>query len=334
MAILARVLCLLIGYGLGSISTSYLYGKAKGIDVREHGSGNAGTTNTLRVMGRKAGAIVLAGDMLKTFLAILLTWLIFHWFFPDMDYLLRIYTGAGVILGHDYPFYMKFKGGKGIACSGAMILSFYWGIIPASVVIFFGIFFLTHYVSLASIFLYLGFMAQLVIFGQSGLLGMSQPALIEMYIVAALLTALALFQHRENIKRLIKGEERQTILKKTKKDGELGELAKEADEKAEEGIEETVEELAAVYGEEEKSEKVTVIEPQKKDNKTDNEDNIVEEVVEEIEEEIQEAVEEIREEVEEFVEEVKEKITDNDDSDEDPSDSDVEDLSDDSEEDK
>lgn len=326
MAILARVLCLLIGYGLGSISTSYLYGKAKGIDVREHGSGNAGTTNTLRVMGRKAGAIVLAGDMLKTFLAILLTWLIFHWFFPDMDYLLRIYTGAGVILGHDYPFYMKFKGGKGIACSGAMILSFYWGIIPASVVIFFGIFFMTHYVSLASIFLYLGFMAQLLIFGQGGLLGMSQPALIEMYIVAALLTALALFQHRENIKRLIKGEERQTILKKTKKDGELGELAKETEEK----VEETVEELAAVYGEEETTKKVTVIEPQKEENKFDKADDSV---IEEVAEEIQEAVEEIKEEVEEFVEEVKEKITDNDDSDEDSSDSDVEDLSDNSEED-
>jgi len=306
MAILARVLCLLIGYGLGSISTSYLYGKAKGIDVREHGSGNAGTTNTLRVMGRKAGAIVLAGDMLKTFLAILLTWLIFHWFFPDMDYLLRIYTGAGVILGHDYPFYMKFKGGKGIACSGAMILSFYWGIIPASVVIFFGIFFITHYVSLASIFLYLGFMAQLLIFGQGGLLGMSQPALIEMYIVAALLTALALFQHRENIKRLIKGEERQTILKKTKKDGELGELAKETEEK----VEETVEELAAVYGEEEKTEKVTVIEPQKEESKSDeDDDSAVEEVVEEIKEEIQEVVEEIKEEAEEFVEDVKEKIS-------------------------
>lgn len=314
MAILARVLCLLIGYGLGSISTSYLYGKAKGIDVREHGSGNAGTTNTLRVMGRKAGAIVLAGDMLKTFFAILLTWLIFHWFFPDMDYLLRIYTGAGVILGHDYPFYMKFKGGKGIACSGAMILSFYWGIIPAEVIIFFGIFFLTHYVSLASIFMYLGFMAQLLIFGQSGLLGMSQPALIEMYIVAALLTALALFQHRENIKRLIKGEERQTILKKTKKDGELGEIAKEAEEKTEE----TVDEIASVYGEEEKKDKFTVIEPQKEESKSDeDEDNIVEEIVDEVVEEIQEAVEEMKEEAEEILEDVKEKIADNDDSEED-----------------
>ncbi len=277
MAILARFLCLLIGYGLGSISTSYIYGKARGIDVREHGSGNAGTTNTLRVMGRKAGAIVLAGDMLKTFFAILLTWLIFHWFFPDMDYLLRIYTGAGVILGHDYPFYMKFKGGKGIACSGAMILSFYWGIIPASVVIFFGIFFLTHYVSLASIFLYLGFMAQLVIFGQSGLLGMSQAALIEMYIVAALLTALALFQHRENIKRLIKGEERQTILKKTKKDGEIGELAKEVEEAKEETVEEIKEAVEEIKEEAEElvedvKEKLTDKEVSEEDSDSDVED--------------------------------------------------------------
>lgn len=284
MTILARVLCLLIGYGLGSISTSYLYGKARGIDVREHGSGNAGTTNTLRVMGRKAGAIVLAGDMMKTFFAILLTWLIFHWFFPDMDYLLRIYTGAGVILGHDYPFYMKFKGGKGIACSGAMILSFYWGIIPAEVIIFFGIFFLTHYVSLASIFMYLGFMAQLLIFGQSGLLGMSQPALIEMYIVAALLTALALFQHRENIKRLIKGEERKTFLKKSKKDGELGETI----EKKEEKNIETAEETDTTYDEEAVDKIVSVIEPEKEDVKAD--DKETEDTTSEVKEEMAEDI--------------------------------------------
>lgn len=310
MTILARILCLLLGYGLGCISTSYLYGKARGIDVREHGSGNAGTTNTLRVLGRKAGAIVLAGDMLKTFLAILLTWLIFHWFFPDMDYLLRIYTGAGVILGHDYPFYMKFKGGKGIACSGAMILSFYWGIIPASVVIFFGIFFITHYVSLASIFLYLGFMAQLLIFGQSGLLGMTQPMLIEMYIVAALLTALALFQHRENIKRLLKGEERKTILRKTKKDGELGEME----------------------AKKEKKEKDSVITPDGKENDDEKETSKIAEIAEEIKEEAEETIEEIKEEAEEIVEEIKEeaeelkeKFSGEDDSDENDE-SDIEDA--------
>ncbi len=308
MTILARILCLLLGYGLGCISTSYLYGKARGIDVREHGSGNAGTTNTLRVMGRKAGAIVLAGDMLKTFFAILLTWLIFHWFFPDMDYLLRIYTGAGVILGHDYPFYMKFKGGKGIACSGAMILSFYWGIIPASVVIFFGIFFITHYVSLASIFLYLGFMAQLLIFGQSGLLGMTQPMLIEMYIVAALLTALALFQHRENIKRLLKGEERMTILRKTKKDGELGEM-------------EAKKENAEVVTPEDEEDVI------KEENNDEKEPSKIAEVVDEMKEEAEEVIEEIKEEAEEIIEEIKEeavelkeKFSGDDDSDDEESD--------------
>ncbi len=240
MTILARILCILIGYGFGCVSTSYLYGKARGIDVREHGSGNAGTTNTLRVMGRKAGAIVLFGDMMKTFLAIILTWLIFHWFFPEMDYLLRIYTAAGVILGHDYPFYMKFKGGKGIACSGAMILSFYWGIIPAEVVIFFGIFFLTHYVSLASIFMYLGFFIQLILFGQTGFFGMSQGMLVELYIIAALLTGLALFQHRKNIVRLVKGTESRVYLKKTKKEGAMEEGDEEKTAPAEETNMETV----------------------------------------------------------------------------------------------
>ena len=75
-----RLVCLAIGYVFGIFQTAYIYGKMHGIDIRTVGSGNAGTTNTLRVLGRKAGAIVLAGDMLKTFFAILLTWLIFHWF--------------------------------------------------------------------------------------------------------------------------------------------------------------------------------------------------------------------------------------------------------------
>ena len=284
MDILVRILCMLIGYGFGCISVSYIYGKARGIDVREHGSGNAGTTNTLRVMGRKAGAIVLAGDMLKTWIAILVSWLIFHWFFPDMDYLLKIYTAAGAILGHDYPFYMKFKGGKGIACSGAMILSFYWGIIPGEVVIFFGIFFLTHYVSLASIFMYIGFLVQLVLFGQTGFLGMTQPALIELYIVVAFLTALALYQHRQNIVRLVKGEEKAIYLKKTKKDMDDISL----DENPNDGTK--THEIVA-----------DVVEAMK--DKT-------EEMAEEVKETVEEAVGEIKETVEEVVEEIKEKAED------------------------
>ena len=225
MEIAIRLICLFFGYLFGLIETGYLYGKAKGVDIRQHGSGNVGTTNMLRTLGKRAGAIVLLGDMLKTFIRVLLAWFICHQFFPELDYIVRLYTAAGVILGHDYPFYLKFKGGKGIACSGAMILSFYWGIIPAEVVIFFGIYFLTKYVSLASIFMYLGFFVQVILFGQAGLLGMSQGMLIEVYIIIFILTVIAINCHRENIKRLLKGEERRTYLRSRDKSYLSGENA-------------------------------------------------------------------------------------------------------------
>ncbi len=227
MEIAIRLICLFGGYLFGLIETGYLYGKAKGVDIRQHGSGNVGTTNMLRTMGKRAGAIVLFGDMLKTFIPVLLAWFICHQFFPELDYIVRLYTAAGVILGHDYPFYLKFKGGKGIACSGAMILSFYWGIIPAEVVIFFGIYFLTKYVSLASIFMYLGFFVQVILFGQAGILGMSQGMLIEVYIIVFVLMAIAINCHRENIKRLFKGEERRTYLRSRDKSYLSGENADE-----------------------------------------------------------------------------------------------------------
>ena len=101
-----RIICLIIGYAFGLFQTSYIYGKARGIDIRTKGSGNAGTTNALRTLGRKAGLITLAGDILKCLAAVLVTWLIFHRTHPDIMKLLGIYTSAGVILGHDYPFYM------------------------------------------------------------------------------------------------------------------------------------------------------------------------------------------------------------------------------------
>lgn len=209
-----RLFCLLIGYVFGLIPTAYIVGKAQGIDIREHGSGNAGTTNTLRVLGKRSGGIVLAGDLLKCFLGIFVACLIFKKLYPDYYYLIKIYTAFGIILGHDYPFFLHFKGGKGIACFGGMALSFFWPIIPACVVTFFGTFFLTHYVSLSSIMLLFTFLAEVIIFGQAGFLGMSQIALLELYGVVFALVILALFQHRKNIVRLIKGEERRTYLRK------------------------------------------------------------------------------------------------------------------------
>ena len=216
-----RLWCILIGYFLGSISVAYIVGKVRGIDIREHGSGNAGTTNTLRVLGRRAGAIVLAGDLLKCFIAMIVCWLIFKNSYPDMKYLIRIYAAAGTILGHDYPFFLKFKGGKGIACFVGMIAFFYPGVIPAEVAIFFGIFLTTHYVSLSSIFLALGFLAQVVIFGQFGFYGLNATQLLEVYITVGVLVALCIFQHRKNLANLVNGVEKKTYLSKKKAPAEI-----------------------------------------------------------------------------------------------------------------
>lgn len=212
-----RIICIVIGYVFGLFQTAFIYGKLHGIDIREHGSGNAGTTNTLRVLGTKAGLIVLVGDIIKCILAIVLCSVLFDKTHPNEIYLLKLYAAAGAILGHNFPFYLQFKGGKGIAATAGLILAFHPYFIVMGVIVFFGIFFTTHYVSLGSLLVYAGLMIQMVIAGQMGVFGASQQVLIEMYIITALLTILAYYKHRENIKRLIKGEERKTYLTKKNK---------------------------------------------------------------------------------------------------------------------
>jgi len=213
---MVRVICLLIGYVFGLFQTSFFYGKKQGIDIREHGSGNAGTTNTLRVLGTKAGVIVFAGDVLKCLAAIVLVRLIFGAKYSEMIHLLAVYTGAGAILGHNFPFYLQFKGGKGIASTAGLIIGLHPYLYPVGLLCFFGVFALTHYVSLGSLTVYAGLMIETVILGQLGVFGMSQPLLNEMYIIIALLTVMAYWKHRENIKRLIAGNERKTYLSNKK----------------------------------------------------------------------------------------------------------------------
>lgn len=209
-----RLICIVIGYGFGLFQTAFIYGRMHGIDIRQHGSGNAGTTNTLRVLGTKAGLIVLAGDILKCILAIVISSLLFGKSHPEEVYLLKLYAATGAILGHNFPFYLHFKGGKGIAATAGLVLSFHPYFIPVGVLLFFGAFFITHYVSLGSLLVYAGIMIQMVVCGQSGVFGSSQPVLNEMYIITAFLTVMAYYKHRENIKRLLHGEERKTYLTK------------------------------------------------------------------------------------------------------------------------
>ena len=224
-----RILCLVVGYLFGLFQTAYFYGKAHGIDIRQHGSGNSGTTNALRVLGTKAGLIVFAGDCLKCMAAVWLVRLLFGENYHNMIYLLCLYACAGAILGHNYPFYMNFKGGKGIAATAGMVLSFHPYFIITGVLLFFIPFFTTHYVSLGSLLVYAGLMIQLLICGQTGFFAeMTQGQLIEMYIVFGCLLILAYWKHRENIKRLIHGNERKTYLFKKNKvevEGEKPEAA-------------------------------------------------------------------------------------------------------------
>jgi glycerol-3-phosphate acyltransferase PlsY len=213
-----RVICLIIGYVFGLFQTAYFYGKMHGIDIRQHGSGNAGTTNTLRVLGTKAGLIVLAGDCLKCMAAIWVVKLLFGASHPEIVYLLKLYAAAGAILGHNYPFYLGFKGGKGIAATAGLILAFHPYFIVMGVAVFFGIFFTTHYVSLGSLLVYVGLMIEMVVCGQMGLfVGMSQIQLYEMYGITAFLAIMAYWKHRENIVRLLHGNERKTYLTKKNK---------------------------------------------------------------------------------------------------------------------
>ncbi|EET61685.1 acyl-phosphate glycerol 3-phosphate acyltransferase [Marvinbryantia formatexigens DSM 14469] len=214
-----RIICVAIGYAFGLFQTSYIIGRLHGIDIREYGSGNAGTTNMLRTMGTKAGLLTFFGDCIKCVLAVVLVRICFGKAHADILPLLELYAAAGVILGHNFPFYLHFRGGKGIAATAGLVLSLHPVIAVCGIITFFTVFLLTHYVSLGSLLVYVGLVIEIIVLGQTGAFGMEQQYLVEMYIVTILLAAMAFWKHRENIKRLLAGTERKTYLfKKNKKE--------------------------------------------------------------------------------------------------------------------
>lgn len=115
--------CSLFGYLVGTINPSYLFAKLKGMDIRQKGSGNAGATNALILFGKLTGLICALLDIFKAYIIIR----IMEAFFPSFAHTFAV-TGTACILGHIYPFYLKFKGGKGLACLGGVILCFDWRI--------------------------------------------------------------------------------------------------------------------------------------------------------------------------------------------------------------
>ena len=223
--IVYRIICVVIGYLFGIFQTGYIYGRLNNVDIRDYGSGNAGTTNAMRVLGKKAGIITYVGDMLKALLAGLLVRGIFGLALGcgDADvFLLVIYTGVGVILGHNYPFYMGFKGGKGIAASSGVVFSLFdIKLLLLAISTFIVVLLISKYVSLASMCMMVGFFAEFVIFSQLGKLKpiSGSEYVTEAYILVFFMAALAVFKHRSNIVRLINGNERKIG---QKKEGQVG----------------------------------------------------------------------------------------------------------------
>lgn len=202
-----RIICLVIGYVFGLFQTGYFYGKIKGIDIRQHGSGNAGTTNALRTMGMKAGAITLIGDAVKCILAVVLARMIFAGSAADMLPLLGFYAGVGAVLGHNFPFYLHFKGGKGIAATFGLALATDIRMALICALTFIVVVAVTKYVSVGSLVMAVVFWIQLIVIGESGGFGIAGNLLIEMYLLGGLFVASAVFQHRANLARLKNGTE-------------------------------------------------------------------------------------------------------------------------------
>ena len=202
-----RVISVGIGYLCGMFLSGFLYGKKENVDLRKVGSGNVGTTNTMRNLGVKAGILTLIGDVCKVFMAMVIVWLIFRNRYPDSVKVLELYAGVGCILGHDFPAYMKFKGGKGIAVTSGLILMMDWRITILCLIAFALTVGLTRYVSLGSLVITALFMISWIFLGQTGRLALTPAHLPESYVLVFLIVAMAYWRHRANIKRLIAGTE-------------------------------------------------------------------------------------------------------------------------------
>ncbi|WP_266362194.1 glycerol-3-phosphate 1-O-acyltransferase PlsY [Tellurirhabdus rosea] len=215
MNVLIICLTTVVAYLLGSIPTAVWYGEAFfGIDIREHGSGNAGATNTFRVLGKRAGTIVMLIDVLKGYTAtILSTILLFLDVIPESEWLMfKLVFGLVAVVGHVFPFFARFKGGKGVASLLGMVLATHPEVAAVCIGIFLVVLISSQYVSLGSMLAALAFPVLLLlnVFGQK-----ESPLLIGFGFVVFLIVVIT---HKKNIGRILRGKENRTILIKPKKE--------------------------------------------------------------------------------------------------------------------
>lgn len=194
------ILCLLCGYGFGCISTGYIVGKMNHVDIRDYGSGNIGTTNTLRTLGKKAGAITYLGDVAKAMIPMLIARFVIFKGEPYAE-LLGLYVGLGVAIGHNFPFWLHFKGGKGIAVTSGVMAAHDPLAIPLYLVSFVISVAVTKYVSVGSLVIVTLFPIWIAVMDHN------KPHFVHTLIVSIVFTALAFLRHRQNLIRLKNGNE-------------------------------------------------------------------------------------------------------------------------------
>ncbi|NCG26179.1 MAG: glycerol-3-phosphate 1-O-acyltransferase PlsY [Verrucomicrobiales bacterium] len=210
---LTCILAVLAAYIAGSLPFGFWISKCLGVDIRNQGSGNIGATNVLRTLGRKVGITVLILDILKGFLPVLIGGAVIIKQLPDsmlgneeIEGRIYVLLAIGTILGHNYTFWLGFKGGKGIATSAGAIMSFLPEVLIGSTLVWILFFFLSRYVAIASIAAAFSIPILTVSLDHNYVFPdiNSSPPVIIFGIIAA---AMAVWRHRSNIQRLIKGEE-------------------------------------------------------------------------------------------------------------------------------
>lgn len=210
MTIVYRLLSVLIGYAFGNLTFGYYIGKHLNVDIRKQGSGNIGTTNTLRILGLKAGIWTLILDCLKAILAALMAWLIFsHVDSVADDFLpvIRLYAAFGAVLGHDFPALLKFKGGKGIATSFGFLIVVAPKMLIFAIPLFVILVAIYRYISLGSIMCAISVIIMAWTFAPIGWLNLPESYAYEGAIILTIVGCLATYLHRANIDRLLHHKE-------------------------------------------------------------------------------------------------------------------------------
>ncbi len=194
----------IVAYLIGSVPTAYIFARLlKGVDIRQYGSGNVGATNASRVIGRVPAIIVLAIDIFKGYMATTLIANSFLYITPvTRPELYQVLCGMAAITGHNWPVFLKFKGGKGVATSAGVVIGlipkiFWLGFLAWAIA-----FFLTGYVSVASILASVAIPIFTLIFGEP----------TEIIVFMSILCVIIVYKHKSNLKRLRKGEEKKISL--------------------------------------------------------------------------------------------------------------------------